>query len=181
MPKKSFWCFTIICIILSSKACTWPNIVELLQDLLITYAEDFEKESDRAFSFIRTISFFAQRGFLCTFTPLFIYLFFNNVQRLCICVHLREGLRIGKNWLRFHRNLIVLTLEPKMLILIEWNNSFSILTEIDNVTLNNKRLTLSSNEPSTFATFVQEKRSSVTAFSSAADGLIVFRIGRHEL
>lgn len=147
----------------------------------ITYAEDFEKESVGAFSFIRTIFFFAQRGFLCTFTPLFIYLFFNNVQRLCIFVHLREGLRIGKTWLRFHRNLIVLTLEPKMLILIEWNNSFSILTEIDNVTLNNKRLTLSSNEPSTFATFVQEKRSSVTAFSSAADGLIVFRIGRHEL
>lgn len=140
----------------------------------------FEKESDWAFSFIRTIFFFEQRGFLCTFTPLFI-IFFNNVQRLCISVHLREGLRIGKNWLRFHRNLIVLTLEPKMLILIEWNNSFSILTEIDNVTLNNKRLTLSSNEPSTFATFVQEKRSSVTAFSSAADGLIVFRIGRHEL
>lgn len=49
------------------------------------------------------------------------------------------------------------------------------------MTLNNKRLTLSSNEPSTFATFVQEKRSSVMAFSSAADGLIVFRIGRHEL
>lgn len=166
---------------MSCKACTWQNLVELLQDLLITYAEDFEKESAWAFSFIRTIFFFAQRGFLCTFTPLFIYLFFNNVQRLCISVHLREGLRIGKNWLRFHRNLIVLTLEPKMLILIEWNNSFSILTEIDNVTLNNKRLTLSSNEPSTFATFVQEKRSSVTAFSSAADGLIVFRIGRHEL
>lgn len=166
---------------MSSKACTWQNLVELLQDLLITYAEDFEQESVWPFSFIRTIFFFAQRGFLCTFTPLFIYLFFNNVQRLCISVHLREGLRIGKNWLRFHRNLIVLTLEPKMLILIEWNNSFSILTEIDNVTLNNKRLTLSSNEPSTFATFVQEKRSSVTAFSSAADGLIVFRIGRHEL
>lgn len=132
-----------------------------------------------SFSFIRTI-FFSRRedSFVLLLHCLF---FFNNVQRLCIFVHLREGLRIGKTWLRFHRNLIVLTLEPKMLILIEWNNSFSILTEIDNVTLNNKRLTLSSNEPSTFATFVQEKRSSVTAFSSAADGLIVFRIGRHEL
>lgn len=164
---------------MSSKAYTWQNLVELLQDLSITYAEDFEQESVWAFSFIRTI-FFSRRedSFVLLLHCLF---FFNNVQRLCISVHLTEGLRIGKNWLRFHRNLIVLTLEPKMLILIEWNNSFSILTEIDNVTLNNKRLTLSSNEPSTFATFVQEKRSSVTAFSSAADGLIVFRIGRHEL
>lgn len=165
---------------MSSKACTWQNIVELLQDLLITYAEDFEKESAWAFSFIRTI-FFSRREDSFVLLLHCLFFFFNNVQRLCISVHLREGLRIGKNWLRFHRNLIVLTLEPKILILIEWNNSFSILTEIDNVTLNNKRLTLSSNEPSTFATFVQEKRSSVTAFSSAADGLIVFRIGRHEL
>lgn len=140
----------------------------------------FEKESDWAFSFIRTI-FFSRREDSFVLLLHCLLFFFNNVQRLCISVHLREGLRIGKNWLRFHRNLIVLTLEPKMQILIEWNNSFSILTEIDNVTLNNKRLTLSSNEPSTFATFVQEKRSSVTAFSSAADGLIVFRIGRHEL
>lgn len=140
----------------------------------------FEKESLWAFSFYRTIFFFRAERIPLYFYSI-VYYFFNNVQRLCISVHLREGLRIGKTWLRFHRNLIVLTLEPKMLILIEWNNSFSILTEIDNVTLNNKRLTLSSNEPSTFATFVQEKRSSVTAFSSAADGLIVFRIGRHEL
>lgn len=169
-----------MCIILSSKAYTWQNLVELLQDLSITYAEDFEKESVWPFSFIRTI-FFSRREDSFVLLLHCLLFFFNNVQRLCISVHLREGLRIGKNWLRFHRNLIVLTLEPKMLILIEWNNSFSILTEIDNVTLNNKRLTLSSNEPSTFATFVQEKRSSVTAFSSAADGLIVFRIGRHEL
>lgn len=49
-----------MCIILSSKAYTWQNLVELLQDLLITYAEDFEQESDWAFSFIRTI-FFSRR------------------------------------------------------------------------------------------------------------------------
>lgn len=167
---------------MSSKACTWQNIVELLQDLFYLKSltlKNLKRNQSELFHSLELYFFRAERIPLYFYS--IVYFFFDNVQRLCISVHLREGLRIGKNWLRFHRNLIVLTLEPKMLILIEWNNSFSILTEIDNVTLNNKRLTLSSNEPSTFATFVQEKRSSVTAFSSAADGLIVFRIGRHEL